>query len=481
MILVYRIQHFILLCHFGFLIGISFAQGPDTLWTRVIGGEYDDHAYDIRQTADGGYIVAGYTSIPTGTAALLIRLDSLGDTVWTRSYREEGAAMAMCVYEMPDGGFILSGVGYNEHGTWDVMGARTDASGNIMWLTTVEGYSHWGYSTYPTVDGGSVVASGYGISQVPDIRLIKFDADGDTVWTRYYGGPSTDIVREVQQTTDRGYILAGSIRNDFVTGLDLYLVRTDENGDTLWTRTYGGIEYEWGYSMDQCLDGGFVITGQLEHSTGPLDLIIVKTDSLGYLEWTKIYDDPFVYGSSIEQTVDSGFVICGYASTSEPGGGDVFLLKLDANGDSLWARIYGGIDADVGRAVRQTTDQGYVIAGHTQSFGYPDYNVYVVKTGPDVTAAGISHPLPITIVLHQNYPNPFNASTRITFDLPKAGLVILKVYDVLGRKVGTLMNGVQEAGCHSVLFDGSDLSSGIYFYRLEMGDLHDVKKMVMLK
>jgi hypothetical protein len=300
---------------------------------------------------------------------------------------------------------------------------------------------------------------------------------------RYYGGPSTDIVREVQQTTDRGFILAGSILNDFVTGLDLYLVRTDENGDTLWTRTYGGIGYEWGYSMDQCFDGGFVITGLLENSSDPLDdyCIVTKTDSLGSHEWTKLYGYPAVYGSSIEQTVDSGYIICGYASPSEPGGGDVFLLKLDANGDSLWARIYGGVDADVGRAVRQTTDHGYVVAGFTQSFGYPDYNIYVVKTSPDVAAAAVPHPLPKTIALHQNYPNPFNTSTRISFDLPKAGLVILKVYNVLGREVATLIEGFRNAGYHSVLFDGSNLSSGIYFYRLEIGDMHEVKKMVMLK
>ncbi|MBU1937184.1 T9SS type A sorting domain-containing protein [bacterium] len=88
---------------------------------------------------------------------------------------------------------------------------------------------------------------------------------------------------------------------------------------------------------------------------------------------------------------------------------------------------------------------------------------------------------PETIQLYPNYPNPFNSSTRIIFDLPKTGLVKLNVCDVLGRRVATLVNGVQEAGYHSVLFDGSNLPSGIYFCRLEMGDLHEVKKMVMLK
>jgi hypothetical protein len=467
-----------------FSANLSLAQpSPDTLWTRVIGGADTDYGYDIRQTADGGYIVAGYTFISGEASALLVRLDSSGDTLWTRSYREEGGAMAFCVYEIPNGGFILSGVGYNEHGTWDVMGARTDASGNMIWLTTVAGGSRWGESTYPTTDGGSVVVSGFGISQAPDIQLIKFDADGDTVWTRRYGGPYTDIVNEVQQTPDGGYILAGSILNDFVTGLDLYLVRTDENGDTLWTRTYGGVGYEWGYSMDQCFDGGFVITGELENSGDSLDdyCIVTKTDSLGNHEWTKLYGDPAVYGLSIEQTVDSGYIICGYASPSEPGGGDVFLLKLDANGDSLWACIYGGVHADVGQAVRQTADHGYVVAGYTQSFDYPDHNIYVVKTGPDIAATSNLPLLPEAIELCQNYPNPFNASTRIDFDLSKAGAVKLKVFDLLGREVAILMDGIRAPGHYSVLFDGSNLPSGIYIYRIETGSLREAKKMVLLK
>jgi len=474
----------LLLCFVLFASPCSGQPGPDTLWTRVIGGERADRAYDIRQTADGGYIVAGYTSTASGSRGVLVRLDGLGDTLWVKSYHEEGARMAMCVHEMPDGGFIFSGSGSSEHGASRALGARTDSCGEILWTTLFDDSpQRWGHSIYPTFDGGSVIAASDGGTYLPDIRLMKLDAGGDTIWTRFYGGSSTDIVREVQQTADGGYIFAGSAQMNPETGLDLYLVRTNENGDTLWTRTYGGDDEEWGYSMDQCSDGGFVIAGMLERLGVPedYDIIAVKIDSLGELQWTQIYDDPAVYAESVEQTADGGYILCGISEVYGVSLADVYLLKLDANGDSLWTRTYGGVYTDVGLAVRQTTDQGYVVAGYTQSFGYPDLDLYVIKTEPDVAAVDLPRPLPTTIVLHQNYPNPFNASTRIAFDLPRAGLMTLKVYDLLGREVATLVDGVRAAGQHTALFDGSRLASGIYFYRLEAGAMHEVRKMVLLK
>ena len=471
---------FILQC-----VSLAFAQpSPDTLWTRVIGSDQPDLAYDIRETADGGYIVAGYTSTAGGARAVLVRLDTWGDTLWARSYYEEGALMAMCVHEMPDGGFIFSGSGLSEQGMGRALGARTDASGNMLW-STVLGDSHqrWGHSIYPTSDGGCVIAAGDGYTYLPDIRLIKLDADGDTVWTRFYGDSSTDIVREVQQTAAGGYIFAGSTRMHPETGLDLYLVRTNENGDTLWTRTYGGDDGEWGLAMDQCSDGGFVIAGMLERYGGPedYDIVVAKTDSLGNLEWTRIYDDPAVYAESIEQTTDGGYIVCGISEVYGVSLADVYLLKLNANGDSLWTRTYGGAQTDVGLAVRQTRDYGYVVAGYTLSFAYPDWNMYVIRTGPDLAAPPRPLFLPESIVLHQNYPNPFNASTLIAFNLPKAGSVKLKVFDLLGREVRTLVEEMRIAGHHTILFDGSNLPSGIYLYRLEMGSVHETKKMVLLK
>ncbi|MFH1011934.1 MAG: PQQ-binding-like beta-propeller repeat protein [bacterium] len=473
----------VLFCMLPF-VGLAFGQpSPDTLWTRVIGGDRSDYAYDIRQTADGGYIVAGYTSTLSGASAILVRLSESGDTLWTRSYRDEGAVMAMCVHEMPDGGFIFSGVGLSEHDTWQTLGARTNASGNLMWTTIMDTWPFKGQSIYPTVDGGSVIAAGDGFTYLPDIQLIKLDAGGDTVWTHYYGGPYADIVREVQQTVDGGYIFAGSTQINMETGLDLYLVRTNENGDTVWTRTFGGPEQEWGLAMDQCSDGGFVIAGELEYVNGPTDedIIIAKTDSLGNHQWTRIYDGPPVYAESIEQTVDGGYIVCGISRVQQGSYADVYLLKLDTNGDSLWTRTYGGAYSDVGLAVRQTTDEGYVIAGYTQSFDYPDLDLYVIKTGPDLAATPQFHALPEAIVLHQNYPNPFNVSTRIGFDLPKAVSVKLKVFDLLGCEVVTLMDGVRTPGHYSIPFDGSKLPSGIYLYRLETGSLREVRKMVLLK
>jgi len=188
--------------------------------------------------------------------------------------------------------------------------------------------------------------------------------------------------------------------------------------------------------------------------------------------------------SRIEATDDGGFIVCGTTTLLSPDDTDAFLVKMNSSGDTLWTRTYGIPTHEnyaVGSAVRQTQDGGYIIAGSYYSDSTHSNDVYIVKTGPDVSAVDMLRPLPNTFALHQNYPNPFNAMTRIAFYLPKAQPVTLKVYDLLGREVATLVEGIRAAGRHSVLFDGSRLASGIYFYRLEVGGFAEVKKMVLLK
>ncbi len=159
----------------------------------------------------------------------------------------------------------------------------------------------------------------------------------------------------------------------------------------------------------------------------------------------------------------------------------IITVATFAQPDSLWSRTFGGSNTDECLSVQQTTDGGYILGGSTESYGAGLYDFWLVKTGPELAAELIISPQPDKYALHQNYPNPFNPSTQISFDLTKAGHVSLKVFDLLGREVQTLVDEVQPAGTHSITFDGTGLPSGIYLYRLQAGDFTMTKKMVLLK
>jgi hypothetical protein len=361
---------------------------------------------------------------------------------------------------------------------------KTDSFGNILWVKAYEGIygNPWGgVAVCHTSDGGYIIAADGGSGFWPDIVLIKTDAVGDTTWSRVYGRGWGDYAGGVQQTPDGGYIFAGSTQ-PFDGTLDFYLVKTDENGDSVWTRTYGGTDDERGNALDQTLDGGYIIAGGIERLDSSDDMYVVKTDSLGDIVWTRLYGGPEVDAAyKIEQIDDGGYAIFGHTLSYGAGWADLYLVRTDSHGDTLWTRTYGGPNTDFGLSFQQTSDGGYVMAGWTLSFGAGSYDFYVVKTGPDLAAVPKPHPLPEVIALYQNYPNPFNTSTQVAFDLPMAGPVTLKVFDLLGREVAKLVDGLNAPGYHSILFDGSNLPSGIYLYRIETGSVHEAKKMVLLK
>ncbi|MBU1937186.1 T9SS type A sorting domain-containing protein [bacterium] len=470
-------------------MSFSFAQpSPDTLWTRTFGGEEYDLVFDIKQTSDGGYIIAGETASSEVMGAYLLRLDNDGDSLWMRIYRDEEDIHyffnAFEVLQTEDGGYILTGGCQTTASAYIPYLLKTDGRGDVLWVKSYDDIycdPLEGKALYQTSDGGYIIAADGGSGYLPDIVLIRTDSFGDTLWTRAYGLGSLDLVNRVFQTEDGGFILGGSTTPSLEQNLDFYLVKTDENGDVIWERSYGGTGDEWGWGLDKTQDGGYVIAGWLLGVD--IDATwVIKTDSRGDTMWTRTYGREISEGASyIQQMDDGGYIIFGTIDFYGEPWSDYYLIRTDSLGDTLWTRAYGGLSSDLGQICQPTSDGGFVLAGWTLSYGAGSWDIWIVKTGPDIASASIPKPLPTEFSLHQNYPNPFNASTRIMFDLPKTEQVKLRVFDLLGREVATLLNGVREAGYHSVLFDGSNLPSGIYFCRLEAGGMHEAKKMVMLK
>jgi hypothetical protein len=224
---------------------------------------------------------------------------------------------------------------------------------------------------------GEVESFGAGNS---DVYLIKTNSVGDTLWSRTYGGSERDVGLSVQQTTDGGYIVAGFTYSFGVGDYnDIYLIKTDSNGDTLWTRTYGGSSYDQGFSVQQTSDGGYIIGGETySFGAGLNDVYLIKTDSNGDTLWTRTYGtDSYEYGRSVQQTTDGGYIVTGW--TYNYPYDDLYLIKTDYYGNTLWTRIYEGSGNDRGYSVRQTADGGYIVTGTTDSFGAGGYDVWLIK------------------------------------------------------------------------------------------------------
>lgn len=221
-----------------------------------------------------------------------------------------------------------------------------------------------GISAQQTTDGGYILmghTQSYGAGGL-DHYLIKTDALGDTLWTRTYGSPQDDFGIWVQQTTDGGYILCGGVKGLQMDSL--YLVKTDANGQVEWDRAYSAtVDRNVGQFVEQTLDGGYIAVG----FNGPgfdEDIYIVKTDPNGDVLWERGYGHPGRdFGTCVRQTSDGRYYVFGETSQTTSSGADLYLLRLDTNGDTLWTRTYGTADNEIGRTFSLTADGGLILIG----------------------------------------------------------------------------------------------------------------------
>jgi hypothetical protein len=201
------------------------------------------------------------------------------------------------------------------------------------------------------------------------------------VFERTYGGPSDELGLSAVQTADGGYIIAGITESFGAGGFDCYVVKTGPHGDTQWTRTIGGPKFDGGWSVVQTADSGYVVTGYTCSVDTLGDAWLIKIDANGDTVWSRTYGA--MQGSSgmlVQQTHDGGYVITGRTLLFGPGGPDVLLIRTDSIGDTLWTRTYGGAGDDGGSSVQQTTDGGYIIVANTSSFGAGGQVAWLIKT-----------------------------------------------------------------------------------------------------
>jgi hypothetical protein len=342
------------------------------------GGNDDDNSNSVTQTLDGGYIIVGSTVSFNGgdNDIWLIKTNNYGIQEWNKIFGGNNIDHGKSVQQTLDGGYILTGstMSYGAGG-FDVWVIKTDQFGNMQWNKTYGGNKwDYGYSIQQTSDTGFIITGftySFG-SGFEDIWLIKINNLGNIEWNKSFGGSKYDRGNSVKQTLDGGYIITGYTESYGNGSKDMWLIKTNNSGVEEWNKTFGGIDFDRGLSVQQSNDGGYIITGSLwQTGIGP-KVWLIKTNTSGNESWNKTFDGHI--GTSVIETQKGNFIITGGLGTN------ALIIKTDNKGTLLWNRNYGGNNKDLGNSLYQTSDGGYIVAGYTESYGNGLKDVWLIKT-----------------------------------------------------------------------------------------------------
>ena len=410
-------------------------------WQKSLGGSENDYAYSIQQTSDGGFVVAGFSYSNDGDVTghhgipgdsldyWIVKLNSIGNIEWQKSLGGSNNDWAHSIQQTVDGGYIVAGRSNSNDG---------DVTGH------------------------------HGITGYPDYWIVKLNTTGNIEWQKSLGGSGWDVANSIQQTGDDGFIVAGySTSNDGdVTGnhgsFDYWVVKLNGSGSIEWQKSLGGSDSDYAHSIQQTSDGGFIVAGRGHSNNGDAtgnhgssDFWVVKLNSSGNIEWQKSlggidYEEAY----SIQQTVDGGYIVAGRSSsndgdvTGNHGESDYWVVKLNSTGNIEWQKSLGGSDYEVAYSIQQTSDGVFIVAGYSHSndgdvtghhghtsWSYTDY--WIAKLSPQDGISENSVPEKFDITA---FPNPFNSSVTISLSVIP-GLTRnpeIEIFDVNGRMVAEI-------------------------------------------
>ena len=286
---------------------------------------------------------------------------------------EEGYAM----YLNSDGTVMIAGFTESISSGWrDAYLVKTTSSGDTLWTKK---FGLMGYDEFTdvvkTADGGYAMVGrtwDTGTLDDEDVYLVKTDANGNLEWQQTYGGSDDEIGYALKQTQDGGYIITGSV--SVPGGAHILLIKTNASGDTIWTKTFQASSYGEGEAVIETSTGDYMVFGYRSNT-----MYLMKTDANGDSIWSQEYPDG-EYGMDMKETSDGGFILLGFTNAIGAGDYDMYLVKVDANGVSQWARTYGFPDYENAQAVIQSSDGGYVLVGSTYTYISDDDDLYIVKT-----------------------------------------------------------------------------------------------------
>ncbi len=469
-----------------FLTGVS-SNAQVVIWSQTYGSSQQDGGESIVLDDNGCLTVTGFKTLSNLKDVLLMKTDTSGNEIWSRTFNIGLNDWGRSMEKTEDGGYIITGMTEVTAQIYDPFLIKTDSAGNMIWHRSYDfglGADDRGHAVWQTSDGGYIIAGQTRIFHGPfanyDMYVIKTDANGNVQWSKTFfrEEDGNDVALGVQQLSDGGYIIGGFTQSSVWA---CYIIRTDSLGNALWSNVYPGSWQSECYDIMSTPDGGFILTGTESSFETDTDLLITKLNADGDLVWKKIYGtEDGEMGQSIQRLQDGGFIIAGMNSHGA-GSYDMYVVRTNSSGDSLWSNTIGGAGDDRAFGVAASQNGNYYVTGFSWSFGSGNGDVYLVKISDLSTGIGENISVPETASLYQNYPNPFNPVTKIKFTLSSRSDISINIFDAAGKLVEELVNTALNRGNYEIEFKGNNLSSGVYYCTLNSEKFKQTIKMLLIK
>lgn len=489
------------------------ASAQTTEWAKSYGGNQDEHGYDIEKTDDDGFIVIGSAESkigdvsgnngPNGTRDIwVVKLDKEGDLEWQKNYGGSGNDDGRSIAPTQDGGYIFTGAVETgdgdidtHYGSKDFWLVKIDASGSIQWQKTL-GANDWDFpeALLETPDGGFVVAGiNYTFFNKLDYMVYKLDANGEVEWQEKYGGTEDEYLRSIELTDDQGFIITGRSRSDDKDVSDNYgdydwwMVKLDQHGELEWEGNYGGTAKDEAAYVKQLPDGGYIAVGEskstdfdLTNNYGGADLWAVRLDAFGQIVWQKSFGgSEYDSATSVEVSSDGGFAILGTSSSADQdvssnnGLSDFWMIKIDGEGNLLYEQNYGGDRGESGHSMVSVGEGEYVLTGVLRSWEFEDHNggqdMWVIKVKEQKTALQEN----FSISSIEVFPNPSSGYFSIKQTYTNE-VFSISLFDQLGR---ARISEISTADPIEV----SGLEAGVYWLEISTEERMEYRKIIVVE
>jgi hypothetical protein len=461
------------------------AQIPDTIWTKTFGDSSYDAGYSMIQTNDNTFIISGsigtqLSSNSFTTDIWLFGIDEDGIELWSHNY---GSMSGGEIVKASNNEFFVAAETYSPGENMQIL--RINQIGDTIWTKT---FFFPGQEYSPdiekTPDGGLVMLEfSYGFPK--GALLIKISELGDTLWTRFFTDDFYSLIPSSPQIDiDSGIVF-------LVQKYDsTFIYKTDSSGNLLWKEKICSSTYTANHLLTT-QEGNYLILGTYKPSFDSSLIWVSMLDNELNTIWSHILFSTavYAYATNIVKSNQSGYIVLGNEAIERFSPTDGFILQINDSGNLLWRKSYGGISSEHFYNIVQLENDEFIVVGETESFGAGKRDVWVLKFSTIVGVEENETNNIVSYTLSQNYPNPFNPSTKISWQSPIGSWQTIKVYDVLGNEVATLVNEYKPAGSYEVEFNASPLPSGVYFYQLRTRGpeinsgqgIVETKKMILLK
>lgn len=497
-------------------------------WKRVLGGSLSEFGFDCAETAEGSYIIVGNSYSTNGDLTTnqgdrdlwVINLSAAGDIIWQRTYGGTGTELGGTLLETNDGGYLLQltsnsndgdVVGFHEGvGTQDHWVLKIDASGNVVWSRALGGSGFdSGGRMITTADGGFLVvlqteSTDGDITNYlgdTDCCLVKLNSAGSVVWSRCIGGTARDDGFDLLELDNGDIMLLGATASNDgdITlnrgGTDTFLAKLTSTGSLTWIRTYGGSLNDDCRSMVRTNDGGFFLAGSSNSNDGDVpgnqgggDAWLLKVDATGALDWKRTYGGSLNEWTFLYDVEEGGFLLSGITGSNDGtaagnhGENDLWLVKIAATGDLVWKRCLGGSNAEWGYLQASSNDGGHVAIGYTESNdgdvsgNHGGLDMWVVKIKAN-EAPTPSDTLECALFVPSAF-SPDNSTTndaQCIYGTDCVTSMTFKVFDRWGNKV---FESTDPKACWDGTYNGQALDPAVFVYHLNatLADAQVVEK-----